>query len=157
MSLSFVDVGKIRERAEHEAKLERAVESKKISKQATLETAGGPLSGFFKGKTAVQPRAAGDEPYVFTEYTDGLTALLGKVLDHSFAGAGKIEDDLSRSQDIRESSVQILGGGTTNPYIGLAGACFSTISRHKAEERMAAKPAPKPAPKAQDKGKAKVG
>ena len=149
MSLQFVDVGRIRERAEHDLKLERSIEAKKISKQASREAEGGALSGFFKNKGgAVAQRP--EEAYVYTEYCEGLTSLLGKVVDHTCTGAGKIEDEMSQSQDVRQASVEILGGGTTNPYVGLAGAIFATCSRHKAIERM--KPAPKDA-----KGKAKAG
>ena len=54
-TMQFVDVGKIREKAEHEAKLERSIEAKKINKAATIEAQPGPYPGSSKPREAPSP------------------------------------------------------------------------------------------------------
>ena len=148
MSLEFVDVSRVRAHADQELKLSRAIDSRKISKQASRE-ADGPLSGLFKGRLGppmpATPANSAEYPWIYTEYVTGLSSILAKSADSYCQAGGEIEAELTKSADVHHATRDILGGGVENPYLGLAGAVGSICIRHAATKKLGAAGQKKPA------------
>ena len=153
MSVELVDVSKLREHAERQSKLDRAIQSQEISKTAKLESQG-PFTGLLK-TTHLAPTQPQPKQYVYTEYLDGVHSMLCKVADHKCSdGKGELEKELQTSNDVRHGLQDLLGGGITNPYLVIVGATSSICMRHMTLKKMgvnagqknnAAKPNPKKA------------
>ena len=126
MAVELIDVKKCRESAEKELKLERAIQSKKIAKAADLEVA----PAFSVRRIPGASSAPAPQEYRYVEYMSGLHQLICKGADHAIAGKGNVEQELNVSEDVRHGLTELLGGGTTSPYLGLAGAVGSIMLRH---------------------------
>ena len=147
MSLQVVDVRKLREKAEHEARLTRAVEGREIAQQAEAEKASAnPFAGLLKaGKPPVQDKP----PYVYTEYLSGVSRLLAKAADRHCGAGGAVEKEVLASKDIGHGVTSMLGGGTYSDILGAAGALATIVSTHRAlgptptdSDRAAQRPTP---------------
>ena len=136
MSVEFVDIARIREVAEHKSRVERAIESRKVAKQAEQETHG-PFSGLFKGATGQRQQEQQQPPkYVYHEYSSLALDLLAKAADSQCAGGGVIEEEIKRSRDVNHGLTALCGGGVENDWIGTAGAIAAICSRNVALRKM---------------------
>ena len=135
MSVELVDVSKLREHAERQSKLDRAIQSQEISKTAKLESQG-PFTGLLKTSMVSNSQPQSKPSYVYTEYSSALHDVLAKIADHQVAGEGSVEDEIKRSRDVQHGVTSIAGGGIENDYLGLAGAVSAICLRHAAMKKM---------------------
>jgi len=133
--VELVNVSQIRARAERDAKLTNKVETMRIQKAATAEVQG-PLAGLFKRGAGASSAPPSEPEFVYTEYVSAVNSLLMKGADSYFKGGGTLEEELNASRDIKQAVTTLVGGGTTNPIIGGAGAFAAITMKHAALQRL---------------------